>query len=60
MNIKYKAILITLAVFFGLIAFCYTLVEYPLVIVLIAFGGAVFLVYKAVLNYLEHNERFKK
>jgi arginine exporter protein ArgO len=60
MNIKYKAILITLAGFFGLFAIVYTIAHYPVVLFFILIGGTVFLVYKAVLNYLEHNERFKK
>lgn len=60
MNIKLKAILITLAGFFGLFATLYTIVQFPGILLLILIGGLVFLVYKAVLNYLEHNERFKK
>jgi len=60
MNIKLKATLITVAGFFGLFAVLYTIVHYPAVLFFILFGGLVFLVYKAVFNYLEHNERFKK
>ena len=60
MNIKYKAMLITLAGFFGLFAAMYTIAHYPAILFFILIGGLVFLVYKAVLNYLEHNERFKK
>ena len=60
MNIKYKAILITIAGFFGLFATLYAIAQYPAVLFFALIGGLVFLVYKAVLNYLEHNERFKK
>jgi arginine exporter protein ArgO len=60
MNIKLKAILITLAGFFGLFATLYAITQYPAVLLFILIGGTLFLVYKAVLNYLEHNERFKK
>ena len=60
MNIKYKAILITIAGFFGLFATLYAIAQYPAVLFFALIGGLVFLVYKAVLNYLEHEERFKK
>lgn len=60
MNIKLKAILITLAGFLGLFATLYAIAQYPAVLFFALMGGLVFLVYKAVLNYLEHNERFKK
>ena len=60
MNIKYKAFLITVAGFFGLFATLFTIVQFPAVLFFIFIGGTVFLVYKAVLNYLEHEERFKK
>ena len=60
MNIKLKAILITLAGLFGLFATLYTIANYPALLFFILIGGLVFLAYKAVLNYLEHNERFKK
>jgi hypothetical protein len=59
MNIKHKAILITLAGFFGLFATLYTIVEFPLVLLLIALGGLLYLVYRAVLNHLEYNEKRK-
>jgi Flp pilus assembly protein TadB len=60
MNIKLKAFLITIAGFFGLFATLYAIAQYPAVLFFALLGGLVFLVYKAVLNYLEHNERFKK
>ena len=59
MNIKHKAALITIAGFFGIIAFFYTMMYYPLVIVFAGLGGLVFLAYKAVLNHLEYNEKRK-
>ena len=60
MNIKLKAVLLTVAGFFGLFATLFTIVQFPAVLFFIFIGGTVFLVYKAVLNYLEHEERFKK
>ena len=59
MNIKYKAFLITVAGFFGLFATLYAIAQYPAVLFFALMGGLVFLVYKAVLNYLEHNEKRK-
>jgi hypothetical protein len=59
MNIKHKAILITLAGFFGLFATLYTIVEFPLVLLLMALGGLLYLVYRGVLNHLEYNEKRK-
>jgi hypothetical protein len=60
MNIKLKAFLITIAGFFGLFATLYAIAQYPAILFFAIVGGLVFLIYKAVLNYLEHNERFKK
>ena len=60
MNIKLKALLITVVGFLGLFATLYAIAQYPAVLFFALMGGLVFLVYKAVLNYLEHNERFKK
>jgi Flp pilus assembly protein TadB len=60
MNIKYKAILITLAIPLIAVAFVYTIVQYPLIILFTVLGGLLYTVYRGVLNYLEHNERFKK
>ena len=59
MNIKLKAILITVAGFFGFFATLYTIVEFPLVILLIALGGLLYLMYRAVLNHLKHEEKRK-
>ena len=60
MNIKLKAALITVAMPIIAVAAVYTIVQFPAVLFFALMGGLVFLVYKAVLNYLEHNERFKK
>ena len=59
MNIKHKAILITIAGFFGLFATIYAIGQYPAILFFALIGGLVFLVYKAVLNYLEHEEKRK-
>jgi hypothetical protein len=59
MNIKLKAVLITVAGFFGLFATLYTIVEFPLVLLLITLGGLLYVVYRGVLNYLEHEEKRK-
>jgi hypothetical protein len=60
MNIKLKAILITLAGFFGLFVASFTIAHYPAILIFICLGGLLHTVYRGVLNYLEHNERFKK
>jgi arginine exporter protein ArgO len=57
MNIKLKAVLLTVAGFFGLFATLFTIVEFPLVLLLITLGGLLYVVYRGVLNYLEHEEK---
>jgi hypothetical protein len=59
MNIKLKAVLLTVAGFFGLFATLFTIVEFPLVLLLITLGGLLYVVYRGVLNYLEHEEKRK-
>jgi hypothetical protein len=59
MNIKLKAILITLAMPLIAFAFVYTIVQYPLIIVFTVFGGLLYAVYNAVLNHLELKEKRK-
>jgi hypothetical protein len=59
MNIKLKAILITLAGFFGLFATLYAIVEFPLLLLLLALGGLLYLMYRAVLNHLEQELKRK-
>ncbi len=60
MNIKLKAILITLAIPLIAVAFVYAIVSFPAVLFFAFLGGFLYFVYRGVLNYLEHNERFKK
>lgn len=60
MNIKLKAALITIAGFFGIIAFFYTMINYPLVIVLAGLGALLYMVYRAVLNHLAQKERYER
>lgn len=59
MNIKYKAFLITVAGLFGLFATLFTIVQFPAVLFFIFFSAFVYLIYRAVLNYLEHEEKRK-
>ena len=59
MNIKLKAFLITVAGLFGLFATIYAIGQYPAILFFAIVGGLVFLIYKAVLNYLEFNEKRK-
>jgi hypothetical protein len=54
MNIKYKAILITLAIPLIAVALVYTIVKFPAIIFFAALGGMLYLLYRGVLNYLEH------
>lgn len=60
MNIKIKAALITVTMPLIAVAFVYTIVKFPAVLFFAFLGGFLYFVYKGVLNYLEHNERFKK
>lgn len=59
MNIKIKATLITVAGFLGIIAFFYTIWNFPIAIVFAVLAGLVYSVYKGVLSYLEHSEKSK-
>ena len=59
MNIKHKAILITLAIPLIAIAFVYTIVQYPLILAFAVLVGLLYTVYKGVLNYLEFEEKRK-
>jgi hypothetical protein len=60
MNIKLKAILITASMPLIAVALIYTIAKFPVVLFFAALGGVLYFVYRGVLNYLEHNERFKK
>jgi phosphatidylglycerophosphate synthase len=59
MNIKLKATLITIAIPLIAVALVYTIVQYPLIIVFTVFGGLLYTVYNAVLNYLKFKEKSK-
>jgi hypothetical protein len=60
MNIKLKAILITLAGFFGVIVALYTIVQFPAVLFFAALGGLLYAIYRGILNHLEYKQRYKK
>jgi hypothetical protein len=59
MNIKHKAILITIAMPLLAVALVYTIVRFPLIIVFTVFGGLLYTVYRAVLSHLEIKEKRK-
>jgi hypothetical protein len=59
MNIKLKAILITVAMPLIAVAMVYTIVEFPLILVFAVLAGLLYTVYKGVLNYLEFEEKRK-
>ena len=64
MNIKLKALLITISVLVGIFGFMYTIVMYPIVILFGVIAGLFYGMYRLVLNYLEYNkdynERYKR
>jgi hypothetical protein len=60
MNIKLKAILITVAVFLGGVTLIYIIAPFPAVMFLAALGGLVYFVYRGVLSQLEYNKKYKK
>jgi hypothetical protein len=60
MNIKLKAILITVAVFLGGVTFIYISATFPAVMFFAALGGLVYFVYSGVLSQLEYNKKYKK
>ncbi len=60
MNIKLKAILITVAGFLGLVATVYAIAKFPAILFVAALGGLLYSVYRGVLNYLEYKEKNKK
>ena len=59
MNIKLKAVLITIAIPLIAVAIVYTIVQFPAVLLFAFLGAFLYLVYKAVLNYLEFKEKRK-
>lgn len=60
MDIKVKAALITVGGLFGVFAAFYTIVKFPAVLLFIILGGAVYGLYRIVLNYLVHKQRIGK
>ena len=60
MNIKLKAILITVAGFFGLFATVYVIAQYPAVLFFALIGGVLYVLYRAVLNHLEEEQKRKQ
>lgn len=59
MTIKLKAALITIAGLFGLFATLFTIAQFPVLLFFIFAGGTIYLIYRAVLNYLEYEEKRK-
>ena len=60
MNIKLKAILITVAGFLGLVATVYVIAKFPAILFVVSLGGVLYFVYRGVLSQLEYNKRYKK
>ena len=60
MNIKLKAMLITVVGFFGVFGTLYAMTEFPLLILLAALGGVLYVLYRAVLNHLEEEQKRKQ
>lgn len=60
MNIKHKAALITLAIPVILFALFFMIATFPMILFVAVFGGLSYLVYRAVLNYLEYKDRWKQ
>jgi uncharacterized membrane protein YesL len=59
MNIKYKAILITLAMLLIAVALIYIIAKFPVVLFFAALGGLLYFLYRGVLNHLEYKEKRK-
>lgn len=59
MNIKLKAALITVAIPLIAVAIVYTIVQFPAMILFVFLAGFLYLMYRAVLNYLEFKEKRK-
>lgn len=56
MNIKHKAALITLAIPVTIAVLMVIIANFPLILFVAVLGGLSYLVYRAVLNYLEFQE----
>jgi hypothetical protein len=59
MNIKHKAVLITVAIPVILFALLIMIANFPMILFFAIVGGLLYLVYRAVLNYLEFEENRK-
>jgi hypothetical protein len=59
MNIKLKAILITIAIPLVAVVLAYTIVKFPAVIFFAVLGALMYFLYRGVLNHLEFNEKRK-
>lgn len=59
MNIKHKAVLITVAIPVILFALLIMIANFPMILFFAIAGGLLYLVYRAVLNYLEFEENRK-
>ena len=59
MNIKLKAVLITIAIPLIAVAIVYTIVQFPAVLFFAVLAGFLYTVYKGVLNYLNFQEKSK-
>jgi len=59
MNIKHKAVLITVAIPVILFALLVMIANFPMILFFAIVGGLLYLVYRAVLNYLEFEENRK-
>jgi threonine/homoserine/homoserine lactone efflux protein len=60
MNIKLKAWLITLAIPISVAILTVLIARFPLVILLVLVGGALYCLYSGILNYLEYKDRWKQ
>ena len=60
MNIKLKAVLITIAIPLIAVAAVYTIVRFPAILFFVILGAFLCFVYKGVLNYLTFKERWKR
>lgn len=56
MNVKRKAALLTLAIPVLVAILTVLIARFPLVILLVLVGGALYLLYSGILNYLEFQE----
>ena len=60
MNIKRKAALITLSIPVLVVILAVLIVNFPMLLLLTLVGGTLYFAYRAVLNYLEYEEKWKQ